>query len=100
MRQAALSWTARASGAIASLIVILAVLYLVRVGLKSGDQVFRRLMDIALVFLVSCAVLELKYKEIVWKDRPEKQWRLRYGKLFIVLLIILSIPMAVINWLR
>ena len=82
-----------------SLLVIVAIVYLLRVGLDGG-RTFWRIMDFALLFMLLCAFSGLKYVTIEWKNRVEKRRQLLTVRALIVFLFIISIPVLVLNWFR
>lgn len=80
------------------LILIIAVICLVHLGIRSADRLFHKLESVALIFLLAATICGVKYSAVAWRERPDKQQRLRLAKLLVLLLIIMSIPMAVMNW--
>lgn len=100
MKPQASRWVGALCAVTTCLVVLAATLVLLRVGLYRAQHVFWKLMDFALLLGVSSALFEANYKSIIWKDRPDKRRRLRIVRLLVVLLVVLAIPIALINWLR
>jgi len=86
--------------AAATAVMLVALVYLLTVGFKVAQHRFWKIMDVALVCLMVGAIFAMRYRTSDWRDRPDKQRRLRIGKWFIVLLIALGIPMLIVNWNR
>jgi|SRR5580704_2091696 nitrogen fixation/metabolism regulation signal transduction histidine kinase len=80
-----------------SLAAIAAFVHLLRTGLD-GSRVFWRIMDVALLFLVIATILGMKFASVNWRNRPDKQKKLRLVKRLVFLLVVLAIPTAIMNW--
>ena len=79
---------------VSSFIVASSVVYLVRTGFRDGAGLFRKLMYIALSFLIVASIFALRQRSIDWKDRPEKRRHLRAVKAFVILMIVIMVPVA------
>ena len=77
-----------------SFIVASSVVYLVRTGFSDGAGPFRKLMYIALSFLIVASIFALKQRAIDWKNRPEKLRHLRAVRALIILMIAIMVPVA------
>lgn len=89
---------AQVSAVIGILIFLVAFGYMFDVGVRSAEHVFHRLRGIATCFVVVSAIIGLKYSAIDWRDRSDKQWKLRAANLLIIVLVIGGIAGVIGDW--
>ena len=80
------------------LIMLVAFVYLARVGIKEADHIFHKAEGVSMVFAVTALVFGARYSAIDWRDRPDKQSQLRILKVLSVASAIVGIPIALMNW--
>src|ERR1700733_8615266 len=81
------------AGLTALVIITFATIYLLKVGFRDGEKLFRRLMGIAWLLGITSSIFAVKKRAVEWKERPEKRARLRIGKWLVAFLVIVTIPL-------
>lgn len=90
---------AQASGIAGCLILAAGFAYMLEAGIGGAARAFHRLQAVAIPLFVIAAIYGMRYSAVAWRDRPEKQQRFRAIRLLILLLLVLSIPAMIMDWL-
>ena len=81
------------TGLTSLVIVAFATIYLLKVGFRNGETLFRSLMGIAWLLLITSMIFALRKRAVDWQERPEKKARLLISRWLLGFLVIVTIPL-------
>lgn len=90
-----MNWlVARAAATSSIVLAIMSILHDVRTGGNDGSGLFFKIMLAALFLLILSGIFVFKQRTVDWRELPEKQYRIKLGGAFLLLLIIMWAVLA------